>query len=171
MSLIIGDAPRVFGRLHLLEQIGMISFFDAENVVAPVVVQGLDMGGIGTQGVCGDDKLEMGMILAQLGDEAFSSIAFAIIFLRAVLLHNWLRHQRNHFTKIRMDDRRSQHLMIRGDRAVAVFLVQARVTRDGRGGEIPGAIKGHQIMAVEKHHGFKRLPTLELSKDEGERRA
>src|SRR5882724_13460622 len=33
MPLIIGDAPHVFGRLHLLEQIGMIPFFDAENVV------------------------------------------------------------------------------------------------------------------------------------------
>ena len=106
------------------------------------------MGGIGTQGVFGDDKLEMGVILAQLGDEAFRSIAFAIIFRRAVLLHNRLRHQRNHCTKIRMDERRAQHLVIRGDRAVAVFLVQARVTVDGLGGEIPGAIKGHQIMAV-----------------------
>jgi hypothetical protein len=28
-------------------------------------VQSLDMGGIGTQGVFGDDKLEMGVILAQ----------------------------------------------------------------------------------------------------------
>src|SRR6266699_5853197 len=61
--------------------------------------------------------------------------------------------------------------MIIGDRAVAVFLVQARVTMDGRGGEIPGAIKGHQIMAVEKHHGFKRLTPLELSKGELERRS
>ena len=49
-----------------------------------------------------------------------------------------------------------------------MFLVQARVTVDGRRGEIPGAIKGDQIMAVEKHHGFKRLPMLELSKDERE---
>src|ERR1700730_1003045 len=52
-----------------------------------------------------------------------------------------------------------------------MFLMQARVTVDGRRGEIPGAIQGHQIMAVEKHHGFKRLPTLELSKDERECRS
>src|SRR5436190_24163651 len=38
MPLIIGDAPRCFGRLSLLEQTGMIPFFDAENVVTPVVV-------------------------------------------------------------------------------------------------------------------------------------
>ena len=115
--------------------------------------------------------LKMWVILAQLGDEAFGGIAFAIIFLRAVLLDNRFGHERNHFTKIRMDDRGAQHLVIIGDRAVAVFLVQARVTVDGRGGEIPGAIEGHQIMAIEKHHGFKRLATLELSKDERERRA
>src|SRR6267143_6436974 len=82
-----------------------------------------------------------------------------------------LRHQWNHCTTIRMEDRRTQHLVRIGDRAVAVFLVQARVTVDGMGGEIPGAIQGDQIMAVEKHHGFKCLPTLELSQDELERRS
>src|SRR6516225_8900869 len=115
MPLIVGDAPRCFGRLYLLEQIGVITLFDTENVVTPVVVQGLDVGRIGTQGVFGDDKLEMRMILAQLGDEAFGSIALAIVFLRTVLLHNRLRHQWNHFMKIRMDDRRAQYLVIIGD--------------------------------------------------------
>jgi hypothetical protein len=62
----------------------MIPLFDTENVVTPVVVQGLDVGGIGTQGVFGDDKLEMRMILAQLGDEAFGSIALAIKWLRVL---------------------------------------------------------------------------------------
>src|SRR5215471_13538826 len=76
MPFIRGDATGVCGRLYLLEQIGMIPFFDAENVVTPVVVQGLDVGRSGTQGVFGDDKLEMGVILAQLGDEAFGSMAF-----------------------------------------------------------------------------------------------
>ena len=70
-----------------------------------------------------------------------------------------------------MDDRGCQPLVIRGDRAVAVFVLQARVTVDGRGGKIPGAIERYQIMALETHHWFKRLATLELSKDERERRA
>ena len=35
MPLIIGDAPGVLGCLHLLEQIGMIAFFDPENIVHP----------------------------------------------------------------------------------------------------------------------------------------
>jgi hypothetical protein len=49
----------VLRRLHLLEEIGMIACFDAENVVTPVVVQDLDRGGIGTQGVFGDDTLDI----------------------------------------------------------------------------------------------------------------
>jgi hypothetical protein len=129
------------------------------------------MGGIGTQGVFGNDALKMWMILAKCGDEAFGSMAFALIFLRAVLLDNRFGHERNHFTKIRMDDRGCQHLVSIGDRAVAVFVLPARVTVDGRGGKIPGAIDCYQIMAIEKHHRFKRLATLELSTDERERRA
>ena len=67
-------------------------------------MQRLDVGGIGTQTVFGDDELEMRVILTQLGHEAFGGIAFTIIFLRAILFHNRLGHQRNHFTIVRMDE-------------------------------------------------------------------
>ena len=86
VPLIIGDAPGVLRRLHLLEQIGMIAFFDPENIVQTVGVQGLDVRGIGTQTVFGDDELEMGVVLAQLGHKAFGGIAFTIIFVRAIVL-------------------------------------------------------------------------------------
>ena len=56
-----------------------------------MIVQGLDVGGIGTQTVFGDDELEMGVILAQLGDEAFGRIAFTIIFVRAILVAQSVR--------------------------------------------------------------------------------
>src|SRR6266702_909304 len=59
---------------------------------------------------------KMRVILAQLGDEAFGGIAFAIVFLRAVLLDNRFRHERNHYTIIRMDDCGAQHLVIIRDR-------------------------------------------------------
>src|SRR4051794_35421505 len=36
--LIISDAPSVLGRLYLLEQIGMITFFDAEDIVTTSIV-------------------------------------------------------------------------------------------------------------------------------------
>src|SRR6266705_5372573 len=88
LPLIRGDAPRVLGCLYLLEQIGMIAFFDAEDIVTTSIVQGLDMGSIGTQTVFGDDELEMGVILAQLGNEALGGIALTIVFRRTTLLHN-----------------------------------------------------------------------------------
>jgi hypothetical protein len=78
----------------------------------PMIVQGLDVGGIGTQTVFGDDELEMGVVLAQLGKEAFRRIAFTIIFGRAILFDNRFGHERNDFTHVRMDQRRAQHLVI-----------------------------------------------------------
>jgi hypothetical protein len=47
------------------------------------------VGGIGTQTVFGDDALEVGVVLAQLGNEAFRRIAFTIIFGRAILFDHW----------------------------------------------------------------------------------
>src|SRR6266850_2389304 len=41
VSLIIGHAAGVLRRLNLLEQKGMIAFFDPEDIVQSVVVQGL----------------------------------------------------------------------------------------------------------------------------------
>ncbi len=38
VPLIMGHAPSCFGRLHLIEQIGMIAFFDPEDIVTTVVV-------------------------------------------------------------------------------------------------------------------------------------
>jgi hypothetical protein len=163
MPLVRADATRFGGRFYLLEQIGMISCFDSEDIMTAIIVQGLDVRGIGTQGVFGDNELEMRVILAQLGDEAFGGIALAIVFRRAVLLHNRFGHQRNHFTKIGMDDRGGQHLVRIGDLAVAVRLCQARLTVDRLRGEVPRAIERHQVRAIVKHHGFQRLATLELS--------
>src|SRR6266849_3872563 len=75
MSFIIGDAASVLGRLHLVEQIGMIACFYPEDIVTTVIVQGLDVGGIGTQTIFGDDELEMRVVLAQLGDKPFGGVA------------------------------------------------------------------------------------------------
>src|SRR6266446_3613398 len=38
MPLIRGDAPRFFGCLHVLEQRGMIAFFDPEDIVTTIIV-------------------------------------------------------------------------------------------------------------------------------------
>ena len=46
------------------------------------------MGGIGTQTVFSADALEVGVVVAQLGNEAFRRMAFTIIFGCAILGDN-----------------------------------------------------------------------------------
>ena len=62
-----------------------------------------------------------------------------------------------------------QQLMRIGDRTVAVVLFETRLTMNGFGGKIPGAIEGKQITALEKYHLFKRFAALQLPKDACER--
>jgi hypothetical protein len=79
VALIRGDTPILLRCLDLLEQRGMAPFFDTQDVVQTMRVQGLDVGSMRTQTIVGDDELEVGMILAQLGHKALGSITFAII--------------------------------------------------------------------------------------------
>src|SRR5713101_7197529 len=95
IPIIIGDAPSLLGRRYMLEQGSMVPYFDTQNIMEVVILQKLDMGSVGTQAVLGDDHLEVGVVLAQLRDEAFGGIALTIVFLGAVLLDNRLGHQRN----------------------------------------------------------------------------
>jgi hypothetical protein len=123
MPRIRGDASGVLSRLDLLEQVGMITGFDPEDVVQAVRVQGLDVRGIRTQTVFGDDKLEVWVVLAQLGHKTFGGIPFTIIFVRAIAVHNGLGHEWNDCPLLWMDDRGAQQLMRVGDRPVAVDAV------------------------------------------------
>src|SRR5258705_3691864 len=118
-----------------------------------------------TQAVFGDDALEVRVVLAQFDDKPFGGIAFAIIFVRPVVLPDRFRHQGNHGTHVWMDDRGPQHLMRIRDRTVTMPRVQTRGTVNGWGGKIPRAIEGQEVVAIENPHLFKRLATLELSKD------
>src|SRR2546422_3961878 len=119
-----------------------------------------DVRRIGTQPIFGDNELEMGVIVAQLRDEAFGGIALTVIFLAAILVDNRFGHQRNHFTPLGMNQGGTQHLMRIGDRTVTVMLGETRRTMNRFGGKIPRAIKGQQITVLEKHHVFKRFPAL-----------
>src|SRR5713101_3978174 len=170
MPLIRGEASLSLGHLHLLKQISMIACFDPENVVTAVIVQGFNVRRIGTDSIFGDNKPEMGMVLAQLGNEAFGGITLTIVFLAAILFDDRFRHQRNHFTPVGMNECSTQHLMRIGHRAVTVMLFETRLTMDRFGGKISSAVKGQQITPLKKHHLFKRFPALKLSKDGLERR-
>ena len=100
------------------------------------------MRGIRAETVFGDNQVEMRVILTQFGDQAFGGIAFTIIFARAILLDNRLRHQRYDFALIGMDERSTQHLMGIGHGAVSVVFFETRLTMNLVGGKIARAIKG-----------------------------
>ena len=60
VSLLRGDPSSVLCDLNLLEQRGMIPFFHTQDGVQTVRVQGLDVWGMRTQAVFGDDACEGG---------------------------------------------------------------------------------------------------------------
>jgi len=141
VALIIGDAPRLLSSCHLLEQGGMIAFFDTQNIMQVVLVQHVDMRGVGTQAVLSDYELEVRVVLAQLDNQPLGGMALAIVFLGTVLLDDRLGHQGQHFAPIGVDESRAQPLVTLGDRAVAVMRVQTRRTVNLLGGEIPRTIE------------------------------
>ena len=105
VALIRGNTPILLRCLDLLDQIGMIPGFDTQDVVQTMRVQGLDVGSIRTQTIFGDDDLEVGMSLAQLGHKALGGIPFAIILVRPITVDNRLRHERNDGSLVRRDER------------------------------------------------------------------
>jgi len=64
VSFIRGDMPGVLRGLHVLAQLGMITFLDTHDGVQTVGLEGLKVRGVGTQAVFGDTALEVGGIPA-----------------------------------------------------------------------------------------------------------
>jgi len=83
----------------------------------------------------------MGVVLTQLDDEAFGGMALTVIFVRAILLDDRLRHERDHGALLRMDERSASQLVAIGDRAMTVLHCQTRRTVNLRGGEVSRAIE------------------------------
>ena len=71
--------------------------------------------------IFGDDQLEGGMVLPQLGDQALGGIALTVVFGCAIVFHDGLGHQRNHLAFVGMQEDCAQHLMGIGDGAIAVM--------------------------------------------------
>src|SRR4029453_12383962 len=141
VSFIRGHVPSMLRHLYLLEQKGVIAFFDPKDIMQIVMLQCLDVRRIGTQAVFSDDELEVRVVLAQFDDKPFGGITFTIIFVRSIVFPDRLRHQWNHGTNIGMDDRCTQHLMRIRDRTITMHRVQTRCTMNSRGGKIPRAIE------------------------------
>src|SRR5688572_29889892 len=127
------------------------------------------MGGIRTQAVFGDNDLKVGVIPTKLADKALGRVALAIIFLAAIRLDNRLGHERNDFALVGVDERRTQHLMGIGYRAVSVVFFQTRVAMNLVGGKIAGSIEGEEVMALDKDHLFKAFAALKATKSGFER--
>src|SRR5207244_4142860 len=70
------------------EEMGMIAFCDTENIMPPRRVPGLDVGGMGTPTVVGDDAREMGVIVAERGDAAVGRMPCTIVLARAIVGHH-----------------------------------------------------------------------------------
>ena len=103
LTVIIGDAPRLFSLGHLRAQKSMIPLFDTQHRAPVMRVSRLHMRSIRAQTVRGDQHLEVGVIAAKLGDEALGSLAFAVIFLAAILFDHRLGHERNDCARVGVD--------------------------------------------------------------------
>jgi hypothetical protein len=105
----------------MLEQIGMVAFLDAQNMMQVVILQHLDVRGIGTEAIFGDDQLEMRVVLAQFDEQTLGRIALTIVFVRAIWLDNRFGHQRNHFALVGVNEGRTQQLVAVGHGAIALM--------------------------------------------------
>ena len=171
VSLIIGDPSGVLRGLPLLAERGLIAFFDAKKIAETVGVEGLDRRGMGTQTVCSDDALAVGMVLAPRGHKPVGGMACTIIVVRPIVLHTRFRHQGHHCPHVRMKHRCAQHRMNRGERTMAVDFLQTRGTVHGLGGKISRPIARQSRVPITKRHRCKRLATLEVPKDTRAHRA
>ena len=84
-------------------------------------MQHLNVRGIGTEAVFGDDHLEVRVVLTQFGDQALGGVALTVVFVCAILLDDRLGHQGDHFALIGVNKSRPQHLVAIGDGAVSVM--------------------------------------------------
>jgi hypothetical protein len=66
----------------------------------------------------------VGVVLTQFDYKTFGGIALTVVFLRAILLDNRLRHSWNDFAPVRVHEGGAQHLMAVGAGAGAVVRVQ-----------------------------------------------
>ena len=74
-TIIVSHTTGSLGLSHSLEQKRVVAFFYPQDVTHVVLLQGLNMRGIRTEAIFGDDHLEMGVILTKLADETLGGVA------------------------------------------------------------------------------------------------
>ena len=165
VPLLLGDRPRVVSGRHLVAYLGMIPCLNPKDRGTRGVMQRLDVGGVRTATVCGDEARERRVIVAQLGHEALGGMTRTVISLRAIVFDHGLGQQRNDCTAVGMEHRRPQQWVRIGERPMAMDLLPTRVTVNRLRGQIPRAIEGQERRAVKNDHLCQGLAALELPED------
>src|SRR5690606_35160711 len=77
------------------KEIGVVSWFYPQDKMHPLLLELGKVRRVGTEGILGNDKGQTRVILTQLGQKTFGSVAFAVVFLLAVLSDDRLWRQGN----------------------------------------------------------------------------
>jgi hypothetical protein len=165
MPLIVGHGPGWRGRLHRLDQRGVVACCAPKNGVAAVVVPGLDGRRMGPQAVFGHDALEVRVILAPRGHDACGGVAFTSMCGGAILVDEGFWQPGNHGPPVRMAKRRAHHGMSRRRAAVAVDRWPTCRAVQRLGGNRPRAIACQEIAVIKTHQRGKRLAALAWPQD------
>ena len=109
LSLLKLGRPSLLTReCHLLKQVLVVAFLDAQDVVVVVLLYLADMRSIWTQRILSDGKGQMRMVLLQVSQETLGRVALAVVLRFPILLHDRLGHQGNHFPTVRVNDHPAQ---------------------------------------------------------------
>lgn len=128
---------------HLLEQMLMIVLLGSQNEMHSQVLELSDVGSITGKSILDHDQLQMRVFLANLLQQAFGGVPFAVILIVAILLDDRFGRERDDLSLIRMYQDGSQHLMIIGDLAgLFVASLKTRVAMYLFGREVFRAIEG-----------------------------
>ncbi len=153
---------------HPVEQEGVVARLGAEDEAQIQPLQMADVRTIGGQRVFDDDQLEMGVLAVQRAQQAFGGVALAVVLARPIGLEDRLGGEGKDLLAVGMHQHRTEHLVIVGGGAVAMVLLSALGAMHAVRGEIPRAIEGKQVVAIEVGKPLQPLAALLLDAMRGD---
>ena len=97
---------------YLLEQVLVVARFDAQQKVHVQLPDQPDVWRVTGQGIFQHHEFHLRMFGPDFLEQPHPGVPLAIVLVVAVLFLDWLGSQWNHLTKLRMHQRRPQHLML-----------------------------------------------------------
>ena len=143
----------------------VVSGPDPDDATQVRILQMLDVGTIGSQGIPGDNRPGMGMFVFAVGGKPPGGIAFAIVPVAAILPGDHLGSQGNDNPASRMDRFTTHHPVVAAGGTIPVGLGAAGGTMDLAGTVATGAVKRQQVVSPECREVFQSLRTLQVGKD------